>query len=659
LTLTDVQYYPRQGAQTTDKLYWVMYEYYLPEYDETSFGWCELDFSNLQSQGTWRLDDFAFSATSRYLFDVPQEWADAYTPDKYLAGGRCRIPNNGSWGPALYVFGPWNDGNPPSDGASLDAVQLLKYGSELTVRDFSHSDDWQDGAWLTVGGKSAVVIAGMRALRTAASGLEYYGEPGVDGCGYKGYHAEPYYGAVLFYDPYLLAQVVHGTLQPHEVQPYAELNVEDYLFQQGCRRGILGGVGYDRQRNLLYVLEKYVEGYYARKPIVHVWRVVDDGQPPDSEPPSVPSNLQLTGVTSTTVGFGWDAAYDDVHLAGYIVYRNGAPAATTVDSWYTDDKVNPGATYSYTVQSWDAASNRSAHSAPLVVTTPPGADARAPIITDFRITDITATSAVVRWRTDEPATTRVQYEIIYSGNPEIIENAALATDHVAHLIGLTPGSTYVCQVASADGVGNEYEHPGKQFVPPHSGGGGYTPVLNPIGAQRVDEGELLVFSIAADDQDSVALSYSATGLPAGAGFDPTGRRLSWRPGSDDVGVHRVTFAVSDGARSDSESVAIFVLPALTLHATPADRAAHLSWTYGGDLPAGGSWRITYYSQTVALSHTSIPSPTRAYTLANLANYVWYTVTLNGMVGGTPFLTSMARVMPTGNLVYLPIVFRGN
>ncbi len=85
-TLGDIQYYPRMGGQTSAKLYWVIYEYYLPDYDEVSHGWCELDFSDLNSQGMWRLDDFAFAATSKYLFDIPAEWADVHAPGKYLAG---------------------------------------------------------------------------------------------------------------------------------------------------------------------------------------------------------------------------------------------------------------------------------------------------------------------------------------------------------------------------------------------------------------------------------------------------------------------------------------------------------------------------------------------------------------------------------------------
>jgi hypothetical protein len=563
----------------------------------------------------------------------------------------------------LYAFGPWNDGDPPGspppDGTSLDAVELLKYGSDLTLRDFSHSDDWPDGAWLTVGAKSAVAVAGAGALRTSASGAEYYGEPGVDGCGSKGYHAEPYYGAILFYDTYLLAQVAQGMLQPHEVQPYAEFNVEDYLFKQGCRRDILGGVGYDRQRNLLYVMEKHVEGYYARKPIVHVWQVVDGGQPPDRNVPSVPANLQATNVTSTTVDFAWDAAYDDVHLAGYIVCRNDTPVATTAQTSYVDDKVNPSATYSYTVQAWDAAGNRGAPSTPLVVTALPGTDTRAPIITDFFISDILSDSAVVSWRTDEPATTRVQYEILYSGDWITVENPALTTYHNIVLVDLTPGEQYSCLPSSVDAVGNEYERPGWHFSTPNQGSGDFDPELNGIGAQRTDEGTLLQFTISADDRDRDELSFSATDMPAGASFDAAARRFSWRPGSADVGMHRVTFAVSDGAESDSESVAIFVLPSLTLYGTAEDRALYLHWTYGGTLPPASDWQIAYDGpsgdQTSPI--TDVVSTTRAYTLTGLTNYAWYTVTLNAMLDITPFLTDTIHVRPTDIKVYLPLIVR--
>ena len=262
-TLGDIQYFPAVSSQTSAKLYWVMYEYYLPEPAEAAHGWCELDFGNLRSQGLWRLGAYPFAATSKYLFDIPSAWAAAHTPGKYLAAGRHRHVNGGSWGPALYAFGPWNHGNPPLDGSSVDAVELLRYGYGQRQQDYSSNDDWPDGAWLTAGNKSAVIFTGAKAYRTRASGLEYYGIAQQDGCGGKGYHAEPYYGCILFYDPFLLGRVADGTILPDQVQPYAMFNVEDVLFNQGCRNGILGGAAFDRQRGLLYVVEKFVEGLYA------------------------------------------------------------------------------------------------------------------------------------------------------------------------------------------------------------------------------------------------------------------------------------------------------------------------------------------------------------------------------------------------------------
>ncbi len=102
------------------------------------------------------------------------------------------------------------------------------------------------------------------------------------------------------------------------------------------------------------------------------------------------------------------------------------------------------------------------------------------------------------------------------------------------------------------------------------------------------------------------------------------------------------------------------VPSLQLRGSPANRAIRLTWQVNTDLPPTSTWRIEYYSQTgtAYLPITGILSPTRAYTLTGLTNYVWYTVTLNAMVGSTPILTDTVRVMPTDRFVYLPLVMRG-
>ncbi|MFN8598731.1 MAG: right-handed parallel beta-helix repeat-containing protein [Anaerolineae bacterium] len=110
-----------------------------------------------------------------------------------------------------------------------------------------------------------------------------------------------------------------------------------------------------------------------------------------------------------------------------------------------------------------------------------------------------------------------------------------------------------------------------------------------------------------------------------------------------------------GARPDIGAYEF--LPSLTLSGAPADRAVRLAWTVNTTLPPTSTWRISYYSQTLPITISSIVSPTRSYSLTNLTNYAWYTITLNAMLNSTPFLTDTIELMPTDRFVYLPIVWR--
>lgn len=84
------------------------------------------------------------------------------------------------------------------------------------------------------------------------------------------------------------------------------------------------------------------------------------------------------------------------------------------------------------------------------------------------------------------------------------------------------------------------------------------PVLNLIGDKSVDEGGNLTFSINGSDPDGNLLTYSATNLPAGVNFDPITQTFSWTPNYTQAGLYSVTFSVSDGNLTDSETVAITV-----------------------------------------------------------------------------------------------------
>ncbi len=84
------------------------------------------------------------------------------------------------------------------------------------------------------------------------------------------------------------------------------------------------------------------------------------------------------------------------------------------------------------------------------------------------------------------------------------------------------------------------------------------PVLDPIGAQSLAEGDSYNLIISASDPDNNPLTYSASNLPSGAVFIPSTRSFSWIPGNDQAGTYQVLFSTSDGSLSDSENVTFTV-----------------------------------------------------------------------------------------------------
>jgi hypothetical protein len=91
---------------------------------------------------------------------------------------------------------------------------------------------------------------------------------------------------------------------------------------------------------------------------------------------------------------------------------------------------------------------------------------------------------------------------------------------------------------------------------------------------------------------------------------------------------------------------------LSLSAIPRDQTVFLNWQVNVSLPLTSTWQIEYYTTTLNILTATDPfSTTRTYTLTNLTNYQWYTITLTT----DPLsLTDTLRIMPTGILIYLPL-----
>jgi PA14 domain/Right handed beta helix region len=83
---------------------------------------------------------------------------------------------------------------------------------------------------------------------------------------------------------------------------------------------------------------------------------------PDAQPPSAPQGLATTGATGTSISVSWSASTDNVGVAGYDLYRNGAKVDSTSATSYTFGGISCGTSHTLAVEARDAAGNRSAAS---------------------------------------------------------------------------------------------------------------------------------------------------------------------------------------------------------------------------------------------------------------------------------------------------------
>jgi hypothetical protein len=329
---TDLEEIPKVGLQYLNrpeigsKIH-IAWGQHLQPQDIPSHGWFNVTLSDPDFQGTWFIGNQNLYSVNGYMFEIPAEWADAYTSGRPLATGRMRDGGQGGMGPTLFAYRPWQaDGNPSPSGTRLEETTLLLYenadSTEEIVRSlngYQHPDEWGGGAWLTTpSGKGAVLFAG-----TKSNGAKYwYGYINPQGPEYvcvdaaitdfptcrnadgslcpqedlagccnadegtcisnRGWWPTRFDAEFILYDPADLAKVASGQMEPWQPQPYATIDIDEYLYlvppewdvievgRGDQRRYRIGDVSFDRVNGLLYVLELFADG---AKPVVHVWRV--------------------------------------------------------------------------------------------------------------------------------------------------------------------------------------------------------------------------------------------------------------------------------------------------------------------------------------------------------------------------------------------------
>ncbi|CAH0121755.1 GlcNAc-binding protein A [Paenibacillus sp. CECT 9249] len=103
------------------------------------------------------------------------------------------------------------------------------------------------------------------------------------------------------------------------------------------------------------------------------------GPTPDTDPPTAPANLRVTGTSASSVSLAWNASTDNVGVTGYQVFRGSTLVATVSGSSlsYTVAGLASSTTYSFTVRAVDAGGNVSGASNAVSATTNSSSEAPA------------------------------------------------------------------------------------------------------------------------------------------------------------------------------------------------------------------------------------------------------------------------------------------
>jgi chitodextrinase len=252
-----------------------------------------------------------------------------------------------------------------------------------------------------------------------------------------------------------------------------------------------------------------------------------DGSPPmdaaDTTPPSVPTGLNQTGSTVTTITLGWTASTDpDSPVAGYRVYRNGVQVGTPTSPSFTDSGLTVMTSYSYTISAYDPTGNVSAQSAALMAST--AADTTAPSVpTGLAKTGATTTTISLGWTAStDPDSPVAGYKVYRNATQVGTSTSTSYTD-----TGLTVMTSYAYTVSAYDPAGNNSAQSASLIA---STAPDTTPPSVPVGLTKTGATTTTISLswTASTDPDSPVTGYhvyrngTQVGTPTAASFTDTG-----------------------------------------------------------------------------------------------------------------------------------------
>ena len=168
----------------------------------------------------------------------------------------------------------------------------------------------------------------------------------------------------------------------------------------------------------------------------------------DNEAPTVPTDVVLSNITTSSIEANWTLSTDNVAVTKYEVFANGMLNGQTANTNYNLTGLNSNTFYAITVLAKDVANNKSEQSIAVNRTTL--IDNEAPTVpTSVTISNQAGTSFKVNWTASTDNSTTIEYDVFVDGNL----NGTTANINY-DVTDLTNSATYSVSVLAKDATNN-------------------------------------------------------------------------------------------------------------------------------------------------------------------------------------------------------------
>uniref|UniRef100_UPI003216B04A DUF5074 domain-containing protein n=1 Tax=uncultured Draconibacterium sp. TaxID=1573823 RepID=UPI003216B04A len=223
----------------------------------------------------------------------------------------------------------------------------------------------------------------------------------------------------------------------------------------------------------------------------------------DEVAPSAPGDLAAEPA-ETSIALSWTASTDNVGVAGYNVYQNGESIETVTETNFTVSGLSSSTEYTFEVEAFDAAGNKSVKAKLTVSTTAPAADEVAPSAPENLVAEPAETSIALSWTASTDNVGVAGYVVYLDGN-----SIKTVTETSFVISGLSPETEYTLEVEAFDAAGN-----------------------------KSAKSAIIVLTV---DKTAPTIPADLTVVPA-----ETSIALSWTASMDNVGVTGYNVYVGDG-----------------------------------------------------------------------------------------------------------------